>query len=155
MRSFGEILKTRRQKLGLTQNQVAKAANVSDAYICGLESQKRVPPPYDTVVAIANALQLDADRLWTLAASHRKKRAMEKSQRKTTPRRRNGETDDSLSPKEVAPDSQINAFFDRPEIKMAVLGLFQRQPKDMDMEEKRLVFEAINEAINKVQDFLQ
>ena len=151
MRSFGEVLKAQRRKLGLTQKQVADSSKVSDAYICSLESDKRDPPPYHTVVAIADALQLNVEQLWKVAVKHREKQAVKKSRRKTTPQRGNGingKDDDQLRRDNVitVPDNQINAFFDRPEIQMTTFGLFQKQPKDMTMEEKRIIYRAISEA---------
>lgn len=149
MRSFGETLKTQRQRLRLTQKQVADSVGVSDAYICGLESDKKSPPPYYTVAAIANALQFDVERLWKVAVKCREKRAVEKSRRKSVTRRRNRESgEDFLRQDNVitVPDSQINAFFDRPEVQMTTFGLFRKQPKEMTMDEKRVVYQAISSA---------
>ena len=152
MRSFGKIIKSQRQKLRLTQRQVADTVDVSDAYICSLENEKRVPPPFATVSAIAETLQLDVERLWKVAMRHREKQAVEKSRRKIMPRRGDNESDDNLPRQEIVPDSQIDAFFDRPEIQMATFGLFKKQPGDMSMEEKRTVFQAINKAQESILD---
>ncbi len=141
MRSFGEILRSQRQKLKLTQKQVAVAADVSDAYICSLESDKRTPPPYHTVVVIANAIEYDVDRLWRVAVKAREKQAVVKSQRKTMPR----ESDDDDLPEDV-PESQLNAFFEIGVVQMAVFGLLKKQPSDLTPEEKRFVYQAINSA---------
>ena len=141
MRSFGEILRSQRQKLKLTQKQVAVAAKVSDAYICSLESDRRSPPPYHTVVAIANALKYDVERLWRVAGKAREKEAVAKSQRKIMPQKSN---DDGLQ--EDIPDNQINAFFKPRDISMTVFGLFEKLPTEMTMEEKRVVYQAINSA---------
>ena len=152
MRSFGEIIKSQRQELRLTQRQVADAIKVSDAYICSLESEKRVPPPFATVAAIAKTLQLDVERLWRVAVKHREKQAVEKSRRKTMTRRGDDGPDGDLPRQETVPDSQINAFFGRPEIQMAAFGLFGKQPSDMSMEEKRAVFLAIDKAQESILD---
>ena len=152
MRSFGEIIKSQRQKLRLTQRQVADAIEVSDAYICSLESEKRVPPPFATVAAIAETLQLDVERLWKVALKHREEQALEKSRRKIMTRRGNDEPDDNLPRQETVPKSQIDAFFSRPEIQMAAFGLFGKQPNDMSMEEKQVVFLAINKAQESILD---
>jgi len=141
MRSFGEILRSQRQKLKLTQKQVAVTAKVSDAYICSLESDKRAPPPYHTVVAIANAIEYDVERLWRVAAKARENQAVAKSQRRIMPQKSN---DDGLQ--EDIPDSQINAFFKPRDIRMTVFGLFEKLPTEMTMEEKRVVYQAINSA---------
>ncbi len=149
MRSFGETLKAQRRKLKLTQKQIADTVGVSDAYICTLESDRKSPPPYRTVAAIADALELDAERLWEIAVKYREKQAMEKSRRKTIARRRNDGTNNDRLQRDnttVIPDSQINAFFDLPEIRMTTFGLFHKQPQEMTMEEKRAVYQAINRA---------
>jgi transcriptional regulator with XRE-family HTH domain len=146
MRSFGQILKARRQKLGLTQKQVADAVQVSDAYICSLETDKRVPPPYYTVAAIAEALQLDAEQLWKVAVKYREKYALERSRHKARSRKAN----DDLLHQETVTESQIDDFFARPEVQMTTFGLFQKQPKEMTTEEKRVVYLAIN----KAKDFM-
>ena len=141
MRSFGEILRSQRQKLKLTQKQIAVAADVSDAYICSLESDKRTPPPYHTVVAIANALKYDVERLWRVAAKARENQAVAKSQRRIMPQK-----SDDYGLQEDIPDSQINAFFKPRDIRMTVFGLFEKLPTEMTMEEKRVVYQAINSA---------
>lgn len=152
MRSFGEIIKSQRQKIRLTQKQVADSIGVSDAYICSLESEKRMPPPFSTVAAIADILMLDVDWLWKVAAKQREEMAVEKSRRKTESRRRIAKIDDGSDQEqeEEVSDDQINAFFERPEIKMATFGMFQKQPEAMSIEEKRIVFQAIS----KAQDFI-
>jgi len=150
MRSFGEILRAQRQKLGLTQRQLADSVGVTDAYVCSLESEKKSPPPYHTVAAFANALQLDAEQLWKVAVKYRERQAVERSRRKAVARRRNSRiSNDSLQQGTVS-ESQIDDFFNRPEIQMTTFGLFQKQPKEMTMAEKRVVYQAINE----VQEFI-
>lgn len=146
MRSFGETLRAQRRKIGLTQKQIADAAGVSDAYICSLESDKRPPPPYYTVAAIADALQLDVERLWKVAAKCREEQAVERSRHKAMIRRRNGRTGDDFLQRETASESQINDFFARPEIRMTAFGVFHKQPEEMTIEEKRAVYQAINAA---------
>ena len=132
MRSFGEILRSQRQKLKLTQKQVADTAKVSDAYICSLESDKRPPPPYYTVEKIADALDLDADQLWKVAVRSRAKYAVEKSKRKEILR------------KGKVPDSHLDVFFEREGVRMMVFGLFKKPPEQLSIEEKRAVYHAIN-----------
>jgi len=157
MRSFGKTIRAQRQKLKLTQRQVADAVEVTDAYICSLESDKKSPPPYHTVAAIADTLELDAERLWSIAVKHREEQAMEKSRRKTMARKRNSNDEggnDRLQKENatVIPDSQINAFFDLPENQVPTFALVQKQPKDMTMEEKRAVYQAIDIARKAVSD---
>lgn len=149
MRSFGTIIKAQRRKLGLTQKQVADFIGVTDAYICGLERDKKSPPPYSTVAAIAEAIHLDEEWLWSIAAKHRERYAVERSNRKITGRRMSGNKEagegsqqDKLSD---LPDSQINAFFDRTEIQMTTFGLFRKYPQDMTMEEKRFVYRMLSD----------
>ena len=149
MRSFGEILKTQRQKLGITQKRVAESVGLSGAYICSLENGKRTPPPYHTVAAIADVLQLDVERLWNIAVKHREKWAMEKSRRKTKVRRGNqGADGDSLRSGDgmAVPEAQINSFFERPEVQMTTFGLFRKRPEEMTIEEKQAVYRAISSA---------
>jgi transcriptional regulator with XRE-family HTH domain len=154
MRSFGEAIKERRSKLGLTQKQVAESIGVSDAYICSLESGKRCPPPYRTVAAIAEALKSNVDRLWELAVKDRKKQALAKSQRKVMTQRGKNEAGDEPQIRKEVPDSQINAFFERPEVQMATFGLFQKQPSIMSIEEKRIVFYAVSEAQESISELV-
>ncbi len=155
MKTFGEILKTQRQKLGLTQKQLANAIGMSDAYICSLESDKKSPPPYYTVSAIADVLKMDTEQLWKVAVKHRERQAIERVRKKVTSRKRimerlmndnvlNGSHDVSIT------DNQVNDFFTRPEIRMSAVGLFRKQPEDMTMEEKRYVYQAINKVIEFV-----
>jgi len=155
MRTFGEILKAQRQKLNLTQKQVAESIGMSDAYICSLESDKKSPPPYYTVSAIAQVLQLDTDQLWKIAIKHREKQAIERIRRGTFARKkvigRKSEDEISVDIDFVdVPDNQVNAFFARPEVQMTTIGLFHRQPEEMTMDEKKFVFQAMN----KVQEFI-
>jgi transcriptional regulator with XRE-family HTH domain len=152
MRSFGSILKTQRESLRLTQKQVASSVGVSDAYICSLESDKKIPPPYRTVLAIADAIQIDADQLWKIAVKNREKYALERSRIKTTSRKKNSvKTTNGDNPSTVddipeTPDSEINAFFGLSNIEIIVYGLFKKLPKDMTKEEKRFVYHALNSA---------
>lgn len=155
MKTFGEIIKAQRQKLGLTQKQLANAIGMSDAYICSLESDKKSPPPYYTVSAIADVLKMDPEQLWKVAVKHRERQAIERVRRKVTSRRRVMEkltNDDILNSDDTSSinDRQVNDFFTRPEIKMSAFGLFGKQPEDMTMEEKRYVYHAINKVIEFV-----
>lgn len=153
MKTFGEMLKAQRKKLGFTQKQVADSIGVSSAYICILESDKEPPPPYYTVSAIASALQIDAEQLWKVAIKNREKQAIEKARCKVKRIADNGVNEKSLD-KEIttsASDSQVNVFFTRPEVRMSTLGLFHRQPEDMTMEEKRIIYQAINEAQKSIE----
>ena len=147
MRSFGEIIRSQRQKLKLTQKKVAEEAEVSDAYICSLESDKKTPPPYYTVVKIANALELDAEKLWKVAVKSREKLAVAKIQRKKVIPRKEG--DQSW---ENIPESQIDAFFKIGENQVTVFSLLKKQPADLTMEEKRFVYQALNTAQKFVLD---
>ncbi len=156
MRTFGEILKAQRQKLGLTQKQVADNIGMSDAYICSLESDKKSPPPYYTVSAIADVLKLDPEQLWKVAMKYREKQALEKARRREMVRRRISATEESYNLFQEedttlsVSDSQVDSFFARPEVRMSAIGLFQRYPEDMTIEEKRVIYQAIS----KAQEFL-
>ena len=56
----------------------------------------------------------------------------------------NGNTQDEALPD--VPDSEIEAFFELREIQMTTFGLFQKQPKDLSMEEKRVLYHALTKA---------
>jgi len=148
MKTFGEILKAQRRKLGLTQKQVADSIGMSDAYICKLEGDKIPPPPYYTVADIARVLGIDAEQLWKVALRHREKQALERSRRKAMNRRRvagDGGGDSSLQQNSDVSEDQINAFFARTEVRITTFGLFHKQPEELTIEEKRIVYQAISE----------
>ncbi|MBM3211872.1 helix-turn-helix transcriptional regulator [Candidatus Poribacteria bacterium] len=146
MRTFGTIIKTQRKNLGLTLKQVSASIGVSDAYICNLEKDKKVPPPYHTVVAIADVLRIDSELLWKIAVKSREKNAIDKSHNKNLIRKKGHnkvESNDIENDIPEVPDNEINAFFKLGEVQMTMFGLFRKQPDDMTMEEKRIVYNAL------------
>jgi len=71
MGAFGEALKVKRQQACLTQEELAKRAGISGAYLSYLETGKRIPPPRILVSALADSLGCDASFLWQLARHER------------------------------------------------------------------------------------
>jgi len=67
MPSFGELLKERRRKAGLSQRDLAAQAGLDFSYISKLENDRIPPPAGDTVVAICKVLKIEPEEL--LAAS--------------------------------------------------------------------------------------
>lgn len=61
---LGKKIRQRREQLGITSQQLAELANVSQAYISQLENGHR-QPSYNTLQAIAYALNSTADFLLT------------------------------------------------------------------------------------------
>jgi transcriptional regulator with XRE-family HTH domain len=64
--SFGRVIRERRRRLDLTQEEVARRINASGSYIAYLEMGKRRPPGA-VVAKLADALRLDARDLFLLA----------------------------------------------------------------------------------------
>lgn len=60
---FGEKLRTVRERKGITLKQVAAKVNVSESLISQIE-RNRVSPSVDTLIAIADALDIDLDYLF-------------------------------------------------------------------------------------------
>jgi transcriptional regulator with XRE-family HTH domain len=59
---FGENLRAARERLGLTQQQVAQALGVSKSTYCGYETGKR-QPDVKKLQQISNILEVEADTL--------------------------------------------------------------------------------------------
>jgi transcriptional regulator with XRE-family HTH domain len=55
------LLRTHRQRLGLTQAQLAQRVGKTQAYISSLESGRRTTPGVRTMNALADALALSGD----------------------------------------------------------------------------------------------
>lgn len=60
---FAKALRSRREKLGLTQQQVADAAGIAQPTYARLESGGRENPRIDTVEKLAKALRTTAGKL--------------------------------------------------------------------------------------------
>ncbi len=66
--SFGEIIRQRREQLGLTQDQVAMAAGISKPYLSNIETGRASNPPTDGVLtALEKALQFQRTELTRFA----------------------------------------------------------------------------------------
>ena len=64
--TFGELIRKRRRRLNLTQQQVARRLGVSTPYVGHLEGCKR-HPSYRTVQRLADVLGLDQSELFLTA----------------------------------------------------------------------------------------
>ncbi len=78
---FGEKLREVREKKGLTLKTVAKKINVSESLISQIERNK-VSPSIDTLFAIADALSIDLDYLFSDYQKKRKVNILRKNERK-------------------------------------------------------------------------
>jgi transcriptional regulator with XRE-family HTH domain len=74
--TFGEILKQRRKKAGMTQKELAKALGITYMNISQIENGHRMPRP-QTILRIANALGDDAIDLLRIAPSKEAKERAE------------------------------------------------------------------------------
>ena len=71
MTPFGEAVRRIRRERGITQKEMAKALNVSPAYLSALESGKRGKPGFDFLQRVAGYLNIiwdEADDLFRVAA---------------------------------------------------------------------------------------
>lgn len=71
MTPFGEAVRRIRRERGITQKEMAKALNVSPAYLSALESGKRGRPGFDFLQRVAGYLNIiwdEADDLFRVAA---------------------------------------------------------------------------------------
>ena len=73
---LAQLLADRRKQLGLTTRQIAQRANISQPYVVALErprngfntnSAKSPSPTVDMIARLANALQMSANELFSLA----------------------------------------------------------------------------------------
>jgi len=66
--SIGDIVRRRRQQLGLTQEQVADQGGISKPYLSNIETSKAKNPPTDRVLrSLERTLAFEADELTKLA----------------------------------------------------------------------------------------
>ena len=71
MTPFGEAVRRIRRERGITQKEMAKALNVSPAYLSALENGKRGQPGFDFLQRVAGYLNIiwdEADDLFRVAA---------------------------------------------------------------------------------------
>ncbi len=69
MPSFAELLRSYREKAGISQRALAKSSRINPAIISRMESSDRGPSGSEMVLAIAGALALDEDQTDLLLAS--------------------------------------------------------------------------------------
>ena len=67
--NFGQVIRSRRRELGLTQDEVASRIGTSKPYVAHLESGNRHPSE-GTVAKLAEVLGLDGRQLYFLANPH-------------------------------------------------------------------------------------
>jgi PAS domain S-box-containing protein len=65
--TFGQRLRELRKAKGLTQRELAEKVSVSFTYLSKIENGAMPPPRGKTIIALANALDADADELFGLA----------------------------------------------------------------------------------------
>jgi transcriptional regulator with XRE-family HTH domain len=66
--SFVELIKKRREELGLTQAQLAECAGIGQPYVSKIESGTIKSPSLSTIKSLAEALEIDVEDLWDTAS---------------------------------------------------------------------------------------
>lgn len=61
--NLGKIVKKLREKLGLSQEKLARLADVSNNTVINIEAGKQDNPTIETLKKVANALQVGVDDL--------------------------------------------------------------------------------------------
>lgn len=69
---FGEVLKTAREKAGMTQEKLAFEADIDRTYISRLENNK-MSPTLDTLLRLGDALSVPASTLIARVERRRKR----------------------------------------------------------------------------------
>ncbi|MDD6069424.1 MAG: helix-turn-helix transcriptional regulator [Clostridiales bacterium] len=64
--TLGEVIKSRREELGITQRELARGVKISNATVSRIESDDKITPDNDTLRAIADFLKLDYNYLLAL-----------------------------------------------------------------------------------------
>lgn len=83
--TFGRWLAQRRNHARLTQEQLASKCGLSAPYIARLEAGSVEPPPRATCKALARALRLDFDEVWTRSFAARLKRWLKREGYRSIP----------------------------------------------------------------------
>jgi transcriptional regulator with XRE-family HTH domain len=66
--TIGDVIRTMRERRGLSQRDLASNARVSQPYLAQLENGTRKRPAFDIVVKIARGLGLSLDELSALVS---------------------------------------------------------------------------------------
>jgi transcriptional regulator with XRE-family HTH domain len=66
-RAFGQYVRERREALKLSGRDMAKALDLSQAYVSGMERGKYAPPGRDVLIRIAEFLQVSKDEMLSRA----------------------------------------------------------------------------------------
>jgi transcriptional regulator with XRE-family HTH domain len=80
--NFGEKIRTVRERRSLTLREVAEKAGVSESLVSQIE-RNRVSPAIDTLLALADALDLDLEYLFSDYRRERSVRIMRREERST------------------------------------------------------------------------
>ena len=75
---FGIYLRNKRREKSITQEELARALNVSSVFIHQLETGKVDAPSLERCQQMANILQLEIKELWNVAKNERLNRFMER-----------------------------------------------------------------------------
>ena len=75
---FGIYLRNKRREKSITQEELARALNVSSVFIHQLETGKVDAPSLERCQQMANILQLEIKELWNVAKNDRLNRFMER-----------------------------------------------------------------------------
>lgn len=75
---FGDYLKNKRRQRNITQEDLARALNVSSVFIHQLETGKVDAPSLERSQQIAEILDIPIDELWNVAKKERLARFMER-----------------------------------------------------------------------------
>ena len=105
--SVGCLIKRRRMELGFTQLQVADAVGATDAYISGLENDRKIPS-YPMVKAIARCLNCEVEELYRTVEAQRAERDLKKAARRLESYSVDFSVDHQDSPEEQAIDQDFD-----------------------------------------------
>ena len=102
MAVFAKKIRDLRQKLGLTQQQVAQDTGVTNTYISALESGRKPAPPHVIVTALAACLKVSEDTLWEIARAEREERLIQRIDGTPTSQRTR------LHPQTALPETEVD-----------------------------------------------
>lgn len=71
---IGQSIKARRKELNFTQDKLAKKLDMSQGYLADIENGKAKNPSLDTLGKIADALQINLNRLFSAIETEKKKK---------------------------------------------------------------------------------
>jgi transcriptional regulator with XRE-family HTH domain len=110
--SFGALLRELRTERSLTQDQLAKQAGISKAYVSALEVGRKSAPPYAVVRAIAEGLRCEVDPLWTAAKAERARHLAQRISGTPASKRTSVRTEERPDPGNLSVDMAAQAIVD-------------------------------------------